>query len=587
MSAAARELAAPEVRPEREWVIAAAHPDVERLSRAAHVDLLLAQLLLNRDVTTADACSAFLSPRLADLQPAARLPNAERAAERLLAARRSGKRIVIYGDYDVDGITATTILWHVLTLAGAQVDYYIPSRLDEGYGVNGDALEQIAAGGAGVVVTVDCGVTAIDEAERARQLGLELIITDHHEPAATLPDALIVHPTACGESPNPNLSGAGVALKVAWAIAQQAGGAARVSSEFRDALVDATALAALGLVADVVPLVGENRIIASFGLRQLQKTRNNGLRALIDVAGLAGKRSYDEYDVGFRLAPRLNAIGRMGHAREAVELFTRADEARAKEIASELDRHNRERQGVEREIVDQAIEMVRARGFDRDGCRGIVLASENWHAGVIGIVASRLVDRFGRPTVLIALENGAGQGSGRSIPHFPLHEVLNACDEHLISHGGHAMAAGVKVAADKVDAFTHAFQAEAAQRLTSRDLVRKLRIDDEISLAQMTPELIDAVRLMQPFGAGNPRPMLASGPLELAEPPRAVGATGAHLSFTAREGSTYRRAIAFGRGARLQELAERGPFRLAFEPIINEWNGRRKVELKVTDWQFV
>jgi single-stranded-DNA-specific exonuclease len=572
---------------EREWVVAAPHPDRERLARDVRIAPLVAQVLLNRGVHTAAEVRQFLAPEFRALWPPERLPYAVEAADRLVGAARSGKRIVIYGDYDVDGVTATAILWHGLKLLGAQVGFYVPSRSDEGYGLNGEALQRIAADGADVVVTVDCGITAVEEARLARRLGLELIITDHHEPLGELPDAdLIVHPTACGVSPNPHLSGAGVALKVAWALAQAASEGDRVTSAFREHLLDATAFAALGLVADVVPLIGENRIIASYGLRQLRHTKNLGLQALLDVSGLSGKARYDDYDVGFRLAPRLNAIGRMGHARLAVELFTRAGPEHARQIAVTLDGHNRHRQEVERGIVKQAEQMVTERGFHRDSCRGIVLANHAWHAGVIGIAAARLVDGFHRPTVLIALEGAVGQGSGRSVKHFPLHEVLRNCEQHLISHGGHAMAAGIKIRADQVEAFTNAFLAEAAQRLTSADLRPKLYLDDEVELAQLTSEVVESLQRMAPFGVDNPRPRLATTEVELADTPRAVGRTGSHLQFTVRQGRTHRKAIAFGRGKYVAELADHHRLRLGFEPLINDWNNQRRVELRVLDWKW-
>ncbi len=556
------------------------------MAGAAGIAPLLAQLLLNRGVQTAADVRPFLAPEFKGLLPPETLPGAVDAAHILAAAAGARKRIVIYGDYDVDGITATAILWHALRLVGAQVSFYIPSRLDEGYGLNAEAVERLAADGAQVLVTVDCGITAAAEARRARELGLTLIITDHHEPRATLPDAdVVVHPTACGRGGNPDLSGAGVALKIAWALAQKSSGAARVRTEFRDFLVDATALAALGLIADVVPLTGENRIIASFGLRQLGKMSNPGVRALLEVTRLEDKRQVDDYDVGFLLAPRLNAIGRLGHARLAVELFTRADAERAREIAALLDAENRRRQEVERQIVKQAEALVIERGYHRDGCRGIVLASPEWHAGVIGIVAARLVERFCRPTVLIALEEGLGQGSGRSIRHFPLHEVLACCEPHLLSHGGHAMAAGVRLRAEQVEAFTAAFQEQAAQRLTPADLRPKLHLDDEVTLGELTSEVVEAIGRLAPFGTGNPRPRLATAAVELAEPPRVCGQNGQHLQLYLRQAGVYRKGIAFGCGPQANTLAEHRRIRLAFEPQINEWNGQRRVELKVVDWQ--
>lgn len=571
---------------EREWIIAAPQPERGRLARDARISELLAQVLLNRGVRTAADVRPFLTPSFNELRPPAALPGAVEAARRLAAAARAGRRIVIYGDYDVDGITATTILWHVLRLGGADVRFYIPSRLEEGYGVNAEALESIAADGGQLVVTVDCGITAVEPVRRARELGLQVIVTDHHQPRETLPDAaVIVHPTACGESVNPDLSGAGVALKIAWALAQELSGAARVATEFRDFLLDATAFAALGLIADVVPLTGENRIIASYGLRQLCHTHNPGLQALIEVAGLTSKPKYDDYDVGFRLAPRLNAIGRMGHARLAVELFTRADATRAREIATTLDSENRRRQEVERQIVKEAEALVIERGYDRDGCRGIVLANPAWHPGVIGIVAARLVERFQRPTIMIALDEEQGQGSGRSVPHFPLHEVLARCEQTLLSFGGHAKAAGLRLRADQVEAFTAAFQAEAARLLTAADLRPKLYLDDEVALAALTNEVVEALQRLAPYGEGNPRPHFATGVVELHAAPRVVGSNGGHLQFVVRQGGTYRKAIAFGRGTQAESLGQHRQIRVACEPILNEWNGRRSVELKVVDWK--
>lgn len=574
--------------PEIEWVVRPPHADRQRLAHDAGIAPLLAQLFLNRGVESAADVRQFLNPDFRALHAPATLPGAAAAAVVLAKAARVGTKIVIYGDYDVDGVTATAILWHVLTLAGAKVDYYVPSRFDEGYGLNSESLERIAQDGGELVVSVDCGITAVEQVARAAELGLRVIITDHHAPRSRLPDAeVVVHPTVGDPpSPNPHLSGAGVAFKVAWALAQElSGGGARVSDQYRDFLLEATALAALGLIADVVPLTGENRVIATFGLRQLRRTANPGLQALIEVSGLTGKSRYDDYDVGFGLAPRLNAVGRMGHARLAVELFTRANEAQAAEIARTLEGHNRKRRSVERKIFKHAEEMVLQRGLDRDGCHAIVLADETWHTGVIGIVASRIVERFHRPAVLIALKDGRGQGSGRSVRHFPLNEVLCGCDAHLISHGGHAMAAGLKINADAVEAFTQAFLAEAANRLSPRDLRPRLELDDEVALCELTTELVDQLQRMSPFGTGNPRPRIATGPVELTGPPRTVGKDGRHLQFTVRQDGQHRKAIAFGRGERCDELADHRRVRLAFEPIINEWNGRRSVELKVIDWK--
>ncbi len=572
-------------------MIGAPHPERDRLAREARIAPLLAQVFLTRGISTAAGVREFLHPDFRNLLPPAALPGAELAAEKLLDAIQQRRRIVIYGDYDVDGVSATAILWQILTLAGADVAFYIPSRLDEGYGLNAEALRRLSAEGARLVITVDCGITAIAEAELARELGLELIITDHHQPRERLPAAaVIVHPTACGESPNPHLCGAAVALKVAWALVQRLHSGGKADERFRAALVEATAFAALGLIADVAPLVGENRLIASFGLRQLGRVRNVGLRELLEVSGLAGKERMDDYDIGFLLAPRLNAVGRMGHAQLAVELFTRATPEQAREIALALDAANRKRQEVERGILRDADEQVRARGFDREGCRAIVLGSDQWHPGVIGIVAARLVDRYCRPTVLIALENGLGQGSGRSIRHFPLHEALAECAAHLVSHGGHAMAAGLKLRSSELEPFALAFQARAGARLTSADITPRLNLEDVVTLDELTEELVEPLLSMAPFGAGNARPLFATSDVELVDAPRVVGKNAQHLQITIRQPgangrASYRKAIAFGMADCAAELNDCRRLQLAFEPIFNEWQGRRSVELRVVDWR--
>ncbi|MCG3129207.1 MAG: Single-stranded-DNA-specific exonuclease RecJ [Phycisphaerae bacterium] len=571
---------------DKEWIIAPPHPQREQLAAAAGISPLVAQLLLSRGIGEAAEVRPFLSPDFRALHDPAELPGALEAADVLYERIAARVPIVVYGDYDVDGITASAILWHAIRLAGGQAEYYVPSRFEEGYGLSAEALERLARDGAQCVISVDCGITAVAEARRARELNLTLLISDHHEPRAELPDAaVIVHPVARGVSVNPHLSGAGVALKIAWALARRASGGQRVAPEFRELLLDGTALAALGLIADVVPLRGENRVIASFGLKRLRHSTNPGVRALIEVSGLAEKSSIDDYDVGFMLAPRLNAIGRMGHARLAVEMLTRAEPAQAREIAQTLDGHNRKRQSVERRITQQAEELVRQRGLDRDGSRAIVLAGEEWHVGVVGIAAARLVDRFCRPTVLIALENGMGQGSGRSIRHFPLHEALAACERHLISHGGHAMAAGLRIRAECVEPFAEAFGALATQRLTPVDLRPKLRLDDEVELAALRIGDVEHIQQMAPFGEGNYRPRLATGVVDLAGPPRTVGQSAAHLQFSVRQGPHVRKAIAFNGAGRMEELCEQRRIRVAFEPIINEWNGNRSVELKVIDWR--
>ena len=446
----------------KRWIVSPPHAGAAELAGRLRSSPIIAQVLLNRGIGQAEDCSRFLQPSLKFLHDPNLIPNLAKACERIVRAIGDGEKIVIYGDYDVDGITATAILWHAIRILGGEVDWYIPHRVDEGYGLNGAVLAEIIAGGAKVIITVDCGVTAIEPAKIAGDAGVDLIITDHHEwreqtsdecgvmndeleknsthqsplinrHSPSLPDCFtIVHPRLPHDDaggafayPNPALCGAGVAFKLAWGIGVAAtGGSPRVSPEFREFLVEATALAALGTIADVVPLVGENRILAAFGLGGLKASKLVGIRALIESAGLTGQ-TLDSFDVGFRLAPRLNACGRMGHVREAVEMLTSADFPRAMEIATDLEGKNRQRQAMEREIADAAAQQVIDHKFDAEDCRAIVLGGDGWHPGVIGIVASRIVERFCRPTLIIAFnKNGdgetIGQGSGRSIPGFHL-----------------------------------------------------------------------------------------------------------------------------------------------------------------------
>lgn len=568
------------------WQISPPVGDFVRAAGQWGIPSLVARLLLNRGLTEGQPADSFLCPQLRDLIPPDRLPGTKKAASILAEAVRSKKRIVLYGDYDVDGIMGVAMLWQVLAKVGADVSFYVPHRVEEGYGLNREAVGNLVEEGAELIVTVDCGISGANEASFLHQKGVPLIITDHHVPPAVIPTAeVIVHPLLDPSYPNPDLCGAGVAFKLAWALAQEWGDGGRARPDLRHLLMEMLPLAALGTIADVVPLVGENRIIARHGLEGLVKTNQVGLRALIESAGLNGQRVSD-YDVGFKLAPRINAAGRMGHARLAVELFTRADANRAREIAAYLEEHNRSRQAAERRISKQAIEIVERHKLGGDARRAIVLASDGWHAGVIGIVASRIVDRYHRPTILIALNGPEGQGSGRSIRGFDLSAALSSCADHLISHGGHAMAAGLRVAPERVGPFTEAFVSLANNRLTAQDMVRLLRIDAEVSLSELTLPTMTAVMQLAPFGMGNPRPVLASGCLELSQEPRCVGKNQEHLQATFRENGTTIRAIGFGLGGHLEDLKQHRRCRVAFEPIINEFNGRRSVEMQMVDVQF-
>ncbi len=569
-----------------EWTICPPWSQRDDFARRLGISPLVAQILHNRGVVDPEDARRFLKPDLNALYPPETLPGALEAAD-LIGRKIDDRRpIVIYGDYDVDGITAVAILWQLLTRAGADVSFYIPHRLEEGYGLNADALRQLRSEGADTVVTVDCGITALEEARLARQIGLTLVVTDHHMPLASLPEAdAIVHPRIGAGSPNPEICGAGVAFKLAWAIARRLSRGEKVTPDLRQFLLDATALVALGTIADVVPLLGENRVLAGFGIKSLRNSTMPGLAALIASANLGEKRLNSD-DVGFWLAPRLNAAGRMGHARLAAELLTRADAARAAEIARYLESQNRSRQTLQRRIFDEAREEIERRNLASDARRAVVLAREGWHPGVIGIVASRLVETYSRPTILIGINGGEGQGSGRSIRNLHMHQVLTDCAEHLLGFGGHAMAAGLRVAPGRIEAFAEAFVARANRLLTARDLEPSLRLDAEVPLDALTEPLVRDLERLGPFGTGNPRPRFASPSLTLASEPRLVGRNADHLQLHFTDGRQSRKAIAFGRKDLLEPLQEKRRCRVAFEPILNSFNGRTSVELQVVDVAF-
>lgn len=570
-----------------QWIIKQPWPAAENMGRRLGLHPLVAQLLYNRGLDKPDPMREFLEPRMSMLHAPELMPGTTEAAELIAAAVRDRKRIVIYGDYDVDGLTGTAILWHVLRMAGAEVSYYIPHRIDEGYGLNSEAIRQIVRDGADVVITVDCGITGVDEAKLARELGLTLIITDHHRPGSSLPNAhVVVHPGVGGNYPNTDLCGAGVAFKLAWAIAKRLANADKVSPEFRDYLTNAVGMVALGTIADVVPLLGENRVLARFGLANLPKCNLHGLTALIESAKLADQAKLNSEHVGFWLAPRINAAGRMGHAQLAAELLTRADAERAREIAQYLEQQNRDRQNMERRIFNEAVDVVESRKLASDARRAIVVAGEGWHAGVIGIVASRIVERFGRPTIMISLDNGDGQGSGRSIRNFDLHKAIGECAHHLIGFGGHAMAAGLRIKREKVEEFTESFVERANQTLTARDLEATLHLDAEVPPATWSVPLVRDIERLGPFGSGNPKPKFASPVLHLEGEPRTVGKNGNHLSFTLTDGRCRMKAIAFSQAAQLEPLRERRQCRVAYEPCVNEFNGRVTAEMQVIDIQF-
>jgi single-stranded-DNA-specific exonuclease len=512
------------------------------------------------------------------------------AAERIYAAVQASRHIAIYGDYDADGMTATAILHGCLQLLGADVRCYVPNRLDEGYGLNDQALHKLADRGVSLVISVDCGIASLQEAATAARLGMELIVTDHHQMASELPEAAaIVHPRLPGHQyPFGDLCGAGVAFKLAWAICQRASDARRVSPPMREFLIQAMGWAAIGTVADVVPLLDENRTLVRHGLVSIAERPSPGLAALMKVTNLDQKPRLTSEDIAFMLAPRLNAAGRLGQAQLGVELLTTDSEQRAEALAEYIHQLNASRESLERSIYLAANKQAKEQ-FDPVGDAALVLSGAGWHPGVIGIVAGRLADKYQRPVIIIALDqtgNQPGCGSARSAGGLNLHAALSACSEHLISHGGHAAAAGLKIEESKLEAFRADFCECVAEHLQESDRVPEIRIDAEAPFSQLTLRTVEQLEQLAPFGEGNPRPILVAGNVRLAEPPKRMGGGERHMSARLEQHGVKLRSVAFGQGDWADELAQTdGTIDVAYRPVINEFRGRRNVELHLVDWR--
>lgn len=567
---------------------------IAQLEQAAGVPTIVAQLLLSRGVYDPAAARLFLDAKLTGLREPDLLPGAADAADRIHAAIEARRKIVVYGDYDADGMTGSAILITCLKLLGADVSYYVPNRLEEGYGLNHEALKTLAERGAQLVVSVDCGIASVSEAETARQLGIELIITDHHEFADSLPQAAaIVHPRLPGSAyPFGGLCGAGVALKVAWAVCQRASQAKKVSEPLRNFLLTAVGIAAIGTVADMVPLVDENRILVRHGLNSLKFRPPVGLQALMNVCKLGEKPALGGEDIAFTLAPRLNAAGRFGQAQLGVELLTTDNPTRAQQLAEYIHELNNSRDHLERSILLAASKQAKEE-FDPENDGGLVLAGKGWHAGVIGLVAGRLAEKYHVPVVLISLDaTGAkpGIGSARSPNGVNLHQSLAACSEHLLGHGGHAAAAGLKIEEGKIEAFRNAFLDHVAggdsERTGDGGRGPELRIDAEGPFCQLTLDVVRQIESLAPFGMGNPRPVLCATGVTIAEPPKRIGGGERHLSLKLTHLRSPMRCVGWNFGDDCEQLTSHsGPIDVAFKPVINEFRGMAKVEIQLVDWR--
>lgn len=561
----------------KRWVTAKPNLETVRsLARSCGFTPLAAAALCARGIDTPEAARAFLETDPAKLHDPMLLPDMAKARDTIRRAIEQGKKIAVFGDYDVDGVTSTCVMTRVLRSLGADVRHYIPDRLSEGYGLSMGAMDRLAQDGIGLIVTVDSGVSAFEEIARARELGMEVVVTDHHECREELPDAnAVVNPKRADSTyPFAELAGVGVAFKLACALAED-GQQRAVLEQYAD-------LVALGTVADVMPLVGENRIIVAAGLRRMAETQNVGLSMLLHESGQQGKR-LTASTISFILAPRINAAGRLGHADMAAELFLTDDPRRAQTLAMALCEQNKQRQATENQILEQALQKLR-REYDPLEDQVIVLAGEDWHHGVIGIVSSRICDRYACPTVLIALEDGIGKGSGRSVKGFNLYEALCDSAPLLERFGGHELAAGLTIREENIQQFHENMEAWAREHVNPQELMPILHIDCPIAPEFISTEATRGLDVLEPFGMGNPQPVFSMCDL-LVEEITPISSD-RHVRLTlSKDGQTYT-AMLFGTGQGGCGFAQGNYVDAAFCLEINEYRGRCSVQLVIRDIQL-
>ena len=563
----------PTVTAAPQWVL---HPNhspeaAASLARILGAPLALGHALVNRGISREAEARGFLDPVLEDLHEPGRMRDLELAAERILAAVDRGERIFVHGDYDVDGITSTFLLYSALEELSARVEYRIPHRIRDGYGLTTQAIDEAHRRGCTLVVTVDCGITAVEAIAHARSLGIDTVITDHHEPPQRLPDAFaIVNPLRPGcEYPFKSLAGVGVTFKLVERLLRGRGGLDR-ARRYLDAV-------ALGTIADVVPLVGENRVLARLGLDRLNQEARLGLRALIGASSLGGKRITSGH-VAFVLAPRINAAGRMGNAEQGLRLLLARDQDEAETIARSLEEDNVQRRKHDEQVLIEAMRMVESE-LPYPDCSSIVLWSDTWHPGVIGIVASRLVERFQRPTVLVACDGERGRGSGRSLPGLDLTRLLDGCSDLLLAHGGHAFAAGLSVRRERLPELRERLEKLVREQYRPDQFVQRLELDADLRASECDMELVEWLERMAPHGLDNPEPLFRMTDARLEQVQEVAG--GKHLRLRARDDSGEVEAIGFGMGDRARTLARAGRGDLAFVPTRNEWSGEARVQLKL------
>ena len=559
------------------WTYYDTHPRVDQIMELINVPRVIAQILLNRGVGTFDEARFFLKPTMDDLHNPFLMAGMEQAIERIASAIEKNEHIMIFGDYDVDGTTSTTLLYLTIKLLTDQVSYFIPDRLKEGYGLSLYGIQVAKERGAGLILAVDCGITANKEVDQARLMGIDVIIIDHHVPGETLPDAVaVLNPKRMDcDYPFKELCGVGLAYKVAQALAEQVGLPDHAVYTHMD-------LVALGTTADIVPLRDENRVLTKYGLAMIQETKKAGLQALINAVGLKQKEIVTGHVV-FGLAPRINAAGRMGDANRVVRLLTTENREEAEQLAEELNMENIQRRQQDSVAFEEARDVAENDAFLSEAS-GIVLASERWHPGIIGIVASRMVETFSRPVIMIAMNGDTGRGSARTMGDFHLYNAIKECADLLIQFGGHHHAAGLSIARENVTAFQQRFHEVVTANATPEDFISRLTIDSEIEFDEVTPRLMKLLKMLGPFGPDNNHPVLASRNLTLVGAPNIIGREKTHLKFKVRQNNHVIDAIGFGMADYADQLrAQPNRVHLAYTLEENTWQGKTSTQLRIKD----
>jgi len=559
---------------------------IKRLANDLNISEAIAHILIQRNIHDVSQAKLFLKPDINNLLAPDLIPGISAAHKRIEQALLNNERILIYGDYDVDGITSVALMKRFFRLLGREVDFYIPHRLIQGYGLSEEAIDEIAQRGIKLIITVDCGISNNTEITYAKKSGIDVIVTDHHEIPSELPQCIIVNPKL-NKEPNDSylLSGVGVAFKVVWSLMDTFSQVKKDSQVFHNFLMDTMALVAMGTIADVVPMTGENRILCSYGLNALPHTKISGLNALIKQTGLSDA-PIKARDIGFRLGPRLNAAGRLGDSYGSIKLLISDDPSEIEKLVTQLEQNNKERQKIESKIMQEASKIVRE-NYDLDKNYCIVLASEKWHSGVLGIVASKLADEFYRPTILISTKNGIGKGSARSIPSFHLYNALCDCRELLLSVGGHEYAAGLQIHHQHIPQLQAKLNEYAKNHLKPEDSTPSIEIDMALDFRQITKKMLSEIKMLSPFGEGNEEPIFCSHNLQVAGVPKLIGKNLTHLTFFVKQnGKTYR-VIAYGKSSYISLLdkTDNKPFSLAYTLKLNTWGGEENIEMEFVDMQ--